>query len=167
MAQFRAERADKEIARLRNELERSRRDEGGLVVTEIRRAHRQGRREMAEIMKIRRDQFSYEFEELKEGYKASGDYRECRGIVGRMFLTPAANYSYDVENARQTRRMNERAGDFVIPRIEENIWKQWDPIPVSPDTVEAETRVPDETGEVNQPVAPLNVEDYLLGGGDR
>ncbi|KAG2288578.1 hypothetical protein Bca4012_030541 [Brassica carinata] len=61
--------------------------------------------------------------------------------------------------------MNERAGDFVIPRIEENIWKQWEPIPVSPDTVEAETRVPDETGEVNQPVAPLNVEDYLLGGG--
>ncbi|KAF3541331.1 hypothetical protein F2Q69_00021869 [Brassica cretica] len=44
MAQFRAEKADKNIARLRDELERSRRDEGGLVATEIRRAHRRGRR---------------------------------------------------------------------------------------------------------------------------
>ena len=59
--------------------------------------------------------------------------------------------------------MNERAGDFAIPRMEENIWKQWEPITVSPDTVEAETGVPDETGGVNQPVVPLTVDDYLVG----
>ena len=163
MAQFRAKKADKEIARLRDELERSRRDEGGLVATEILRAHRRGRREMVEIMKTRRDQFSYEFGELKEGYKAYENYRECRGTVGGLFFTQAVDYSYDVENARQTRRTNERAGDFLIPRIEENIWKQWEPIPVSPDTVVAETGVPDETGEVNQPVVPLTVDDYLVG----
>ncbi|KAF3539237.1 hypothetical protein F2Q69_00022897 [Brassica cretica] len=82
MAQFRAEKADKEIVRLRDELECSRRNEGELVATEIRRAHRRGRREMVEIMKTRRDQFSYDFGELKKGYKAYGNYRECRGIVG-------------------------------------------------------------------------------------
>ena len=163
MVQFRAEKADKEISHLRDELERSRRDEGGLVATEIRHAHRRGRREMVEIMKTRRDHFSYEFRELKEGYKAYGNYRECRGTVGRLFLMQAADYSYDVENARQTQRMNERARDFAIPRIEENIWKQWESIPVSLETVEAETCVPDETGEVNQPVVPLTVDDYLVG----
>ncbi|KAF3583120.1 hypothetical protein DY000_02031430 [Brassica cretica] len=140
MAQFRAKKADKEIARLRDELERSRRDEGGLVATEILRAHRRGRREMVEIMKTRRDY-----------------------TVGGLFFTQAVDYSYDVENARQTRRMNERARHFLIPRIEENIWKQWEPIPVSPDTVVAETGVPDETGEVNQPVVSLTVDDYLVG----
>ena len=54
---------------------------------------------MAEIMKTRRDQFSYEFGELKEGYKVYGNYRECRGTVGGLFLTQTADYSYDVENA--------------------------------------------------------------------
>ncbi|KAF3563824.1 hypothetical protein DY000_02015086 [Brassica cretica] len=125
--------------------------------------HRRGRREMVEIMKTHCDQFYYEFGELKEGYKAYGNYRECRGTVGGLFLTQAADYSYDVENARQTRRMNERNGDFAIPRIEKNIWKQWEPILVSPDTVEAETGVPDKTGEVNQPVVPLTFDDYLVG----
>ena len=53
--------------------------------------------------------------------------------------------------------------DFAIPQVENNIWKQWEPIPVSSDTVEAETWVPDETGEVNQPVVPLTIDDYLVG----
>ncbi|KAG2266304.1 hypothetical protein Bca4012_076249 [Brassica carinata] len=48
-------------------------------------------------------------------------------------------------------------------RVEEKIWEQWDPIPVSPDTVEAETGDPGEMGEVNQPVAPLDVNDYSIG----
>ncbi|KAF2572002.1 hypothetical protein F2Q70_00004034 [Brassica cretica] len=112
MAQFRAEKAAKEIARVRDERESSRRDEGSFMATEIHRAHRRGRREMAEVMKTRRDQFSNEFGELKEGYKAYGNYRDCPGTVGGLFLTQAADYSYDVENARHTRRMNERAGRF-------------------------------------------------------
>ena len=48
--------------------------------------------------------------------------------------------------------------------IEERIWKQWEPIPVSPDTVEAEMGAADETGEVNQPTVSLDVDDYLMGG---
>ncbi|KAF2599231.1 hypothetical protein F2Q68_00010817 [Brassica cretica] len=60
--------------------------------------------------------------------------------------------------------MKERDKDFALPQIKERIWKQWEPIPVSPDTVEAETGVPDETGEVNQPTAPLDVSDYSIGG---
>ncbi|WZZ60223.1 hypothetical protein YC2023_060330 [Brassica napus] len=119
MAKFRAEKADKEIAHLTNELERSQRDEGRLVVTEIRRAHRRGRREMAEIMKTRRDQFSYEFGELKEVIKLLG-------------IASATAVWADCSSRRL----------LIIP----------------------ETGVPDERGEVNQPVAPLNVDDYLVGG---
>ncbi|KAF2572995.1 hypothetical protein F2Q70_00002155 [Brassica cretica] len=54
MAQFRADKADMEIARMREELECSRRCEGELVTREIRRAYRRGKREMADDMKNRR-----------------------------------------------------------------------------------------------------------------
>lgn len=60
--------------------------------------------------------------------------------------------------------MNKRDMDFAIPHIEEMIWKQWELVPVSPDTVVAETGAPDETGEVNQPTLPLDVNDYSMGG---
>ena len=78
---------------------------------------------MAEVMKSHRDSFSCEFRELKESYQALGDYRECCGTVGGLFLTQAFDYSFSVEDARQTRRMNERDRDLAIPQIEERIWK--------------------------------------------
>ena len=62
--------------------------------------------------------------------------------------------------------MKERDRDFALPQIEERVWKQWEPIPVSPDTVEAETGAPDEMSEVNQPSVPLNVNDFSMGGID-
>ncbi|KAF3580473.1 hypothetical protein DY000_02031244 [Brassica cretica] len=133
-AQFRAEMADMEIARLKDELKCSRRHERGSAATKICRAYRRGKREMAEVMKSRRDSFSCEFRELKESYQALGDYRECRGTVGGLFLTRAFDYSFSVEDARQTRRMNERDRDFTISQIEERISKQREPIHVSPDT---------------------------------
>ncbi|KAF2565850.1 hypothetical protein F2Q68_00025570 [Brassica cretica] len=136
MAQFRAEVADKEIALLRDELERFRRCEGELTAKEIRRAYRQGKKEMV----------------------------ECHGTVDGLYLTQIPDYSFAAEDAKQTRRLKERDRDFALPRIEERIWKQWESIPFSPDTVEAETGVPDETGEVNQPSVPLNVDDYSIGG---
>ncbi|KAF3556581.1 hypothetical protein F2Q69_00013639 [Brassica cretica] len=113
MAQFRAETADKEIARLTDELENSRRE---------------------------REPAATEFRELKGSYKDLGDYCECRGTVGGLHLTQVPDYSFDVE-----------------------IWEQWDPIPISLETVEAETGAPDETGEVNQPTAPQDVNDYSIG----
>lgn len=164
MAQFRAEMADMEIARLKDELKCSLRHERGSAATKICRAYRRGKREMAEVMKSHRDSFSCEFRELKESYQALGDYRECCGTVGGLFLTQAFDYSFSVEDARQTRRMNERDRDFAISQIEERISKQREPIHVSPDTVEAEMGAPNEMGEVNQPMAPFDVNDYSMGG---
>ncbi|KAF2567873.1 hypothetical protein F2Q68_00025484 [Brassica cretica] len=99
MAQFRAEMADKEIARLRDELERSRRCEGELTAKEIRHAY-------------------------------------------RLYVMQIPDYSFATKDAKQTWRMKDRDRDFALPQIEETIWKQWEPIPVSSNTVEAETGGP-------------------------
>ncbi|KAH0939132.1 hypothetical protein HID58_006593, partial [Brassica napus] len=94
MAQFRAEMADKKIALLRDELERSCRCEGELTAKEIHRAYRRGKKEMDEVMKNRRAQFSYEFGEFKESYQALGAYRECCSTVGGLYLMQAPDYSF-------------------------------------------------------------------------
>ncbi|KAF3560730.1 hypothetical protein DY000_02015771 [Brassica cretica] len=130
--------ADKQMTHLRDELECSRRREGELTSWEIRRAYRRRKREMAEVMNKRLTQFLSEFSEFKESYQALGDYRECRGTVGGYCLTQIPDYSFATED--------------------------WEPIPVSPDTVEAEMGAPNEMGEVNQPSVPLNVDDYSMGG---
>nr|VDD50942.1 unnamed protein product [Brassica oleracea] len=109
MARFKAEVADKEISRLKDELEGSH----------------------------RRDRESFEKE--------------------------LPDYSFASEYAKQAGNMAEKDKDLKFSEVEEEIWEQWEPVPVSPDTVEAELRDPGEAGEVEQPVAPLNVNDYSIG----
>ncbi|KAF3512442.1 hypothetical protein F2Q69_00005882 [Brassica cretica] len=163
MARFKPEVADKEIALLKDELESSRRREGESFEKEVNHAYRRGKREVVEVMKKRRDNFSQKFGEIKERYKALADYRECRGTVGGLYLTQLLGYSYEGGYARQTVRLVEKDTNFAISEAEEKICEQWDPVPISPDTVEAETGDLGETGEVNQPVAPLDVNDYSIG----
>ncbi|KAG2329940.1 hypothetical protein Bca52824_001120 [Brassica carinata] len=98
MAQFKAEMADKEVACLKDELERERRPSEA----EIRRAYRREKNEVAEMVRIRRERFSRDFKELQKSQKALGEYRECRGTTGGLYLTTAHNYSYDVEYVRQS-----------------------------------------------------------------
>ena len=52
---------------------------------------------------------------------------------------------------------------LMIVQIEERIWDQWAPIPVSPDSEEVGAGPPCDFGEVNQPVAPPDSENYSLG----
>ncbi|KAL0723105.1 hypothetical protein Bca4012_037704 [Brassica carinata] len=163
MAQFKADMADKEIARLKGELERSCCSERGSSEADIRRAYRRGRKDVAEIVRTRRERVSHEFGKIQASYKVLGEYHECRGTAGGLYLTTDHDYLYDVEHERQSRRMNERNRDFAIPQIERRIWEHWDPIPISHDTVEAEMEVPDEMDEVDQP-APPDANDQLFGG---
>ncbi|KAF2612104.1 hypothetical protein F2Q70_00011388 [Brassica cretica] len=134
-----------------------------MVNGEVKHAYRRGKREVVEVTKKRRDKFSEKFGELKEHHKALADYRECRGTVGGLYLTQLPNYSYDGEYVKQTVRLAEKDTNFTTSEVEEKNWEQWDPVPVSPDTVEAETGDPGKIGEVNQPVAPLDVNDYSIG----
>ncbi|WZZ00223.1 hypothetical protein YC2023_072551 [Brassica napus] len=114
-------------------------------------------------MKSRRDKFSQKFRELKGRYKALTDYRKCRGTVGGLYLTQHPDYSFINEYAKRTGNMAEKNKDLKISGVEEEIWEQWETVPVSHDTVEAETGDPGEAGEVDQPVAPLDVNSYLIG----
>uniref|UniRef100_A0A0D3CEN5 Uncharacterized protein n=1 Tax=Brassica oleracea var. oleracea TaxID=109376 RepID=A0A0D3CEN5_BRAOL len=159
MARFKAEVADKEIALLKDELKISRHRERELSEKEVNHAHRRGKREIVEVMKSRRDKFSQKFGELKGRYKALADYRECRGFVSGLYLTQLPDYLFSNVYAKQTGHMAEKDKDFKISEVEEEIWVQWEPVPVSPDTVEAETGDHGEAGEVDQPVAPLDMED--------
>ena len=56
--------ADKEIARLNDELESSRGRERESFEKEVNHAYRRGKREIVEVMKSLRDKFSQKFGEL-------------------------------------------------------------------------------------------------------
>ncbi|KAF2617684.1 hypothetical protein F2Q68_00040073 [Brassica cretica] len=136
-ALFKAEVAEKELARLKEEAAANSLREKELAAKEARRAYRKGKREVADIMKNRFTEFSNEFGELSKTYKSVANYRKCRGAVGRLYLTQVPEYSYKKELAKQTRRMDRKANMVsMIPQIEGRIWDQWAPIPVSPDSEE-------------------------------
>ncbi|CDY61584.1 BnaCnng38090D [Brassica napus] len=105
MTRFKAEVAEKEIARLKDELESSH--------------HRE------------RESFEKEI------------------IASGLSLTQLPDYSFTNEYAKQTENMAEKDKDLKIPEVEEEIWEQWEPVPVSLDTVEAETGDLGEAGEVD------------------
>ncbi|KAF3543881.1 hypothetical protein DY000_02008131 [Brassica cretica] len=163
MARFKVEVADQEIACLKDELESSRRRERESFEREVNHVYRRGKREIVEVVKSRRDKFSQKFGELNGRYKALADYRECRGTVGGLYVTQLPEYTFTNKYAKQTGNMAEKNKDLKISEVEEEIWEQWEPVPVSPDMVEAETGDPSEAGEVDQPVAPLDVNDYSIG----
>ncbi|KAL0886508.1 hypothetical protein Bca101_010491 [Brassica carinata] len=87
MAQFKTDMAEKEIARLKSELDNRR--EGGSSKADVRRDYRRGRKDVAKIVRTRRERFSHEFGQLQASHKALGDYRECRGTAGGLYLTTA------------------------------------------------------------------------------
>ncbi|KAL0646072.1 hypothetical protein Bca4012_044363 [Brassica carinata] len=121
MARFKAEVADKEIARLKDELESSRRRERESFEKEVNHAYSQGKREVVKVMKSRRDKFSQKFGELKGRYKVLADYRECCGTVGGLYLTQFPDYSFTSKYARQNGYMAEKDRDFKISKVEEQI----------------------------------------------
>ena len=155
IARFKAEVADKEFARLKDELESSRRREGESFEKEVNPAYRRGKREVVEVMQKRRDKFSQNFGELKERYKA---LRIIVSVVEpwvvcilRSFLTTRMLASMRGRQCVWPRKIK----TLQYLRQRKKIWEQLDPFPVSPDTVEAETGGLGETGEANHPVALL------------